>query len=337
METVSRVLEYSSRVRKIEHRGWQVVPAVLDALQHCAAVFPRLTHVVLISQGCMVPPALASSPYLQDISISIGHSATMGSIVDKLERGDAAALFLQHARTQAPCIHTLSITGRINAKLGVAIASYTQLRSLSVHGLSFGIDTFAAVAAFPFLETLDLSVFLLAGEIRACVEPNSATFPALRSLTMRTYGPISEPILSLLPVGTLTKLRLELIGREGGPGHMRIVFQTLAEKTSDSLGELQVMMDQEIMEETGNSRCCYDLELIGPLASLKKLRRFTLYNSILTDVDLPVIAEWWPALEHLVLDGDKSCLTPAAHSIVALSFSHLLSVHLPVAPPSPNP
>ena len=281
------MLEYSAHVRKIIHRPCHRVPAVPNALQHCRAVFPRLTHVVLKFQGCIVPHALASSPYLQHISISNRLSTTLRPIGRLQKNSDAAALFLYHARTQAPGIHTLSIKGGCSANLKVAIASYTQLRHLSVHTSSFDLDTFAAIAAFPFLEKLDLSVSLGVGEIEAHIEPSSAIFPALRSLTLQTYGWVVEAILSLLPVDTLTELHLEMNGSGKGPGYMRNIFQCLVDRTSGSLRELQVTdrTDHEVLEDTGITQW-YDLDLIRPLAALKTLRRFTLRDSSLIDADL---------------------------------------------------
>ncbi|RPD59033.1 hypothetical protein L226DRAFT_614193 [Lentinus tigrinus ALCF2SS1-7] len=342
-DAASRVLHYTVRVRTIAHLHKPTVP---DALQHCTAIFPRLESVVLFSQGCMVPYALASSPSLRHVTINTAFPDRMGSIDELLERSDAAALFLQHTQIQAIDIQQVQIRGRMSAKLRETIASYTHLRSLSVHAMSFGIGTFAAVAAFPCLETLDLSVYLRADEIQSRIQPSSANFPALRDLTIRAYGSVVEAILVRLPVGGLTKLHLELEMCFDGPGYMEDVFERLVEKTSESLRELSVKdrVDRNDLQSSGITQW-YDLNLLRPLARLKQLRRFTLRDSDLSDADLQALAQWWPTLEHLDLgtydpevpvSESKTRLTPAAHSIAASSFPHLSSIALPVALPSPN-
>ncbi|RPD59063.1 hypothetical protein L226DRAFT_510646 [Lentinus tigrinus ALCF2SS1-7] len=342
-DAASRVLHYTVRVRTIVHLRNPTVP---DALRNCTAIFPRLESVVLFSQGCMVPYALASSPSLRQVTISTAFPPRMGSIDALIERSDAAALFLQCARMQAPDIQLLRIRGRVSAKLNEVIVSYTHLRSLSVHATSFRIMTFATVATFPCLETLDLSVFLRADEIQSRIQPSSANFPALRDFTIRAYGPVVEAILVRLPIGVLTKLYLELESCLEGPAYMADVFERLVEKTSDSLRELSVKdrTDRDNLQSCGITQW-YDLNLLRPLARLKQLRRFTLQNPDLSDDNLRALAQWWPTLEHLDLGTYdphaevsewKSRLTPAAHSIAASSFPRLSSIALPVALPLPN-
>ncbi|RPD59064.1 hypothetical protein L226DRAFT_524090 [Lentinus tigrinus ALCF2SS1-7] len=228
-----------------------------------------------------------------------------------------------------------------------AIATYTQLWGLSIHATSFEISTFAAIAAFPCLDSLELSVFLRADEIKSHLEPSRAHFPALRDFAIRASGPVVEAILVHLPVGVLTTLQLDLEACLEGPTYMEHVFERLVEKTSDSLRELSVQ-DRTKRDGLQNAETTqwYDLNLLRSLARLKQLRCFTLHNSDLSDDDLPILARWWPTLVHLDLGTYdrhakvsewKSRLTSAAHSIVKSSFPHLSSVALPVALPPDEP
>ncbi|RDX49194.1 hypothetical protein OH76DRAFT_1439253 [Lentinus brumalis] len=337
------VLQYTGRVRSLVHLREPTVP---DALRHCSLVFPHLESVLLFSQGCMAPPALATSTLLKHITLNMGFPSRMGSISDLIERSDAAARFLHHARAQCPSIRSLTVWGRISPQLNAAIASYTQLRTISIRGSFFKIETCAAIATFPSLETLDLGVFLREPEIRSwqvLSSSGTASFPALRNRTIHSFGPTVEAILARIPVGVLTKLRLDMEGCTEGPSYMQDIFQLLAQKTSESLRELTVT-DRTSMDDLPSSGIArwYNLELLSPLARLRQLRCFTLHHPDLDDADLKELARWWPTLEHLdlgtytpdmVMPEWKAQFTPAAHSIAARSFPHLLSVTVPVPPP----
>ncbi|TFK91450.1 hypothetical protein K466DRAFT_541704 [Polyporus arcularius HHB13444] len=313
---------------------------------YCSVVFPHLESVLLFSQGCMAPPALATSTLLKHITLNMGFPSRMGSVSDLIERSDAAARFLHHARAQCPSIRSLTVWGRISPQLNAAIASYTQLRTISIHGTPFKIETFAAIATFPFLETLDLVAYLQEHEVRSWQGlsfSGEASFPALRNLTIRTFGPTVEPLLARIPVGVLTKLRLDMEVCMAGPSYMQDIFQLLAQKTSESLRELTVD-DRTSMDDLPSSGIArwYNLELLSPLARLRQLRCFTLHHPDLGDADLEELARWWPTLEHLdlgtytpdmVMPQWKAQFTPAAHPIAVRSFPRLLSATLPVAPP----
>lgn len=275
----SAVLRYTGRVKAINHKRYTALP---DALRHCSMVFPHLESVVLFSEGCMVPHALATSTSLKHITINIGFPLRMGSISELIERSDAAALFLHHARVQAPGIQNIVIRGRITSKLNAAIASYTQLRTLCIRSTGLRMEAFVAIATSPSLETLELVVLLQADEILSHIPPprhdGIAIFPALRNLTIRrAVGPPVEAILCRLPVGVLVKLHLEMEACAEGPSYMRGIFQRLADQTSASLRELTVedRTSSHDLQSTGTTQW-YNLDILHPLARLRQLRRSTL-------------------------------------------------------------
>ncbi len=291
---MAAVLQYTRRVKSIHLRD----PTVPDVLRHCSVVFPHLESVVLSSQGCMVPPALATSSFLRHLTLNMSLNGKLSQLI---ERSDAAARFLHHARAQSPSIRSLTIRGRFCPQLNAAIASYTRLRTLIIRGLFFKIETFAAIATFPSLETLDLSASVRAHEVHAWQVRSfsgDASFPALQNLTIRrASGPTVEAILARIPVGVLTTLNLEMEVCVEGPFYMQDIFQHLAQKTSESLRELTVT-DSTSMDHLRSSGIAqwYNLELLSPLARLRQLRCFTLHHPDLGDADLEALARWWPTL-----------------------------------------
>ncbi|KAI0697822.1 hypothetical protein C8T65DRAFT_729326 [Cerioporus squamosus] len=335
---------YADRVKRIAHHdGLKNAPT----LQVPPTVFPRLESVALSFQGCMIPHQWALSPFLQHVSVNVGFSRDMQEVLD---RSNAAARLLHRIHLHAPSLRSLQVRGRMTDLLNAAVASFTQLRSLTIHGnSSLAPETFAALATFPNLQSLEVHAsHLQADAFLETVSAGTPCFPALKELSIRTGGDLLSAVLSRMPTGVLAKLHLDMDECVRGPSYMKPVFALIAQKASTSLQELHFedrtdIEDLEIPSRPEETPHWYTPDVLAPLGRMKHLQRFVLRDADLSDASLETLSRWWPALAHLDLgtyDSEthapawKARLTPAAYGVVAKAFPCLESLSLPALPPT---
>ncbi|RPD59036.1 hypothetical protein L226DRAFT_614191 [Lentinus tigrinus ALCF2SS1-7] len=335
---------YADRVKRVTHQdGLRNAPAA----ELLPTVFPRLESLALSFQGCMVPHEWAVSPFLQHVSVNVGFSRDTQEVLD---RSNAAARLLHEVNLYAPGLRSLQVRGRMTDLLNAAVASFTQLRSVTIHGNStLAPETFAAIATLPHLQSLEVHASHVQAEVFTdSLAPGVSCFPVLKELSIRTGGDLVSAILPRLPTGILTKLHLDMDQCVRGPSYMKPVFALLAQKASTSLRDLHIEDRTDLDELDVPSRPeqtphWYTLDILSPLARMKHLRRFVLRDPDMSDADLETLPKWWPALAHLDLGACdpevhipewKSRLTPVAYSVVAKSFPGLESLSLPALPPT---
>ena len=352
--------------------GFVAIPSLKLSKEHGSNVFPHLESVSLVNAGCLAPPAWIHSPLLTCVAVNLSFSRKPHSVLD---RSAAVARFLP----TLPHLHTLQLRGRMSDTLNAALAALTQLRSLTVHtGDSLGCETFAAIVAFPALRTLEMHASHIDADeledaLAQTMQEETAYFPVLEELSVRTNASLLATLLARIPVGILRKLSLDMDGEGSGAQvgpetRMKPVFELLAQKAAGALRDL-LIEDRTVHDEepddtqgTGAPARGYAVDVLAPLARVRQLRSFTLREPDLFDKDLETMARWWPALEHLDLgtpesgaleeseepqlqhetDGaqaepevayGKSQMTSEAYGIVARSFRFLESLTLSAPPP----
>ncbi len=294
----------------------------------------------------MVPQTWTTSTRLKTVSINIGFSRSVHAV---LERSKAAASFLKQVGLCAPDLQSLQIRGRMSVALNESVVALASLRSLTIQSNCFlAPSTLVNIATFPSLRVLEVHAsHIQADEFEELLAPEATCFPALQELTIRTEGPLLSAILHRIPVGTLTKLHVDLEKCLRGPAYMKPILELLAQKASTSLRDLTIEDRTELDELEGyllahDNPQWYTLDVLGPLARMNQLQRFVLRDPDATDANLEQMAKWWPQLKHLdlgTLDAEHSApkwkaqISSAAYDTVAKSFTRLESLALPAIPP----
>ncbi|KAI0629376.1 hypothetical protein C8Q77DRAFT_1143595 [Trametes polyzona] len=336
--------ECAARVKEISHHA--CIPPMPTG--EPTPILPRLQAVTLSFHGCTVLTPWVLSSHLKRISVNIGFARYPPMVTD---RCNAVAGYLTQAQSCAPGLESLHIRGRMTDSLNSAVASLTQLRSLSIYSNRFlTCDTLAEIATFPNLRSLAVH----ASSVRhsdfadALAPLYKPCFPALEELEIRASGSLLAVLVEHLPAGVLTKLNAEVDRSPHGPSYLKGMLEELVQKTSASLTELSVedLTEHEDLESARSlaSPEWYPLSLLSPLAALKGLKRFSLVSALppaITDADLESMSKWWPLLTHLNLGTIESDylpadwpvhMTAAALPTVAKHFPRLESLALPILP-----
>ncbi len=153
---------------------------------------------------CMVPQTWTTSTHLKTVSINMEFACSVHAVLDSLNESVVALASLQ------------SLTIPLNFFLAPS--------------------TLANIATFPSLRVLEVHAsHIQADELEELLAPEAACFPAFQELTIRTGGLLLSAILHRIPIGTLTRLNVDMEKCLRGPAYMKPILELLAQKASTSL------------------------------------------------------------------------------------------------------